>query len=141
MTFTPRATAGVRPPTDLSIGAQSQFQWLCSQVLIGSTKHLKNPLGQCLFSLCRSSPPCCLVLAQVGAYQRQSNSVMWPNHLDTHLACSSEDSYEYSGYCQGPVRGRKKEMRMADYRGCVSRKGEKVKQRERQKGTSALVRR
>lgn len=83
----------------------------------------QKPLwGQCLFSLCRSFPPCCLVLAQVGAYQRQSSSVMRPNHLDTHLACSSEDSYEYSRSCQGPVRGRKDKMRVTDNGGCMSRK-------------------
>lgn len=70
----------------------------------------KKPSGvNVSFLSCRSFPPCCLVLAQVGAYQRQSSSVMWPNHLDTHLACSSEDSYEYSRCCQGPVRGRRDE--------------------------------
>lgn len=86
--------------------------------------------GQCLFSVCCSFPPCRLVLAQVWAYQRQSSFVMWPNHLDTHLACSSEDSYEYSRWCQGPVRGRKEEIRVTDSGGCMPRKGERVWQRE-----------
>lgn len=71
-------------------------------------KPQKNFWGQCLFSPCRSFTPRCLVLAQVGAYQRQSTSVLWPNHSDTHLACSSEDSYEYSTCSQEPVSGRKK---------------------------------
>lgn len=74
----------------------------------------KTLWGQCLFSFRGSLPPCCLVLAQVWAYQRQSTSVMWPNHLDTHLACSSEGCYEYSRWCQGPVRGPIEEMRMTD---------------------------
>lgn len=56
MTFTPRATAGVCPPTDLSIAAQPLASPSCSEVLIGPTKHQKNPqrsmflLSRLLFS-------------------------------------------------------------------------------------------
>lgn len=106
-------------PSSSSNGPAPEF-WLVQQCT------QKTLWGQCLFS--RSSfPPCCLVLAQVGTYQRQSSSVMWPNHLDTHLACSSEDSYEYSRWCQRPVRGRKEAMRVTDNRGCVSKTEEKNK--------------
>lgn len=68
--------------------------------------------GQCLFSFYGSLPPSRLVLAQVWTYQRQSSSVMWPNHFDTHLACSSADCYEYSSWSQGPVRGSIDETRI-----------------------------
>lgn len=64
MTFTPRATTGVRPPTDPSVAAQPLLQHFYTQVLISSTKNQKNPkklLGSMsLFSLSLfySSPPC-----------------------------------------------------------------------------------
>lgn len=80
----------------------------------------KKPLwGQCLFSSSGSLPACCLVLAQVWAYQRQSSSVMLPNHFDTHLACSSEARYEYSQCCHGPVRGALEGMKITDRLFCV----------------------
>lgn len=102
MTFTPGPPQGSAPlltspllASPSSSGPAPEF-WLvqqCTQKTLG---------GQCLFSLgLLFSSLLPLVLAQVGTYQRQSSSVMWPNHLDTHLACSSEDSYEYSRWCQG----------------------------------------
>lgn len=54
--------------------------------------------------------PNCLALAQVGAYQKQSTSVMTPNHFDTHLACSSKNSSEYSECFEGSERGKLEEM-------------------------------
>lgn len=43
MTFTPRATTGVRPPTDPSVAAQPLLQHFYTQVLISSTKNQKTP--------------------------------------------------------------------------------------------------
>lgn len=100
-------------PSTCSSSAAPRF-WLAKQ----STQ--QTHCGQCLFSLFSSLLPCSGASL---AYQRQSTSVMWPNHVDTHLACSSKDSYEYSGWCQRGVRSRKEEMRVTDNGGCVSRKG------------------
>lgn len=126
MTFTPRATAGVRLFTDLSIAAQSELPkdrlpFSHCFTIVAS----KKPLwGQCLFSSSGSLPARCLVLAQVWAYQRQSSSVMLPNHFDTHLACSSEARYEYSQCCHGPVRGALEGMKITHRLFLSSRFGE-----------------